>query len=44
MIPCIRKDIDMTEEWNKLKRPGMYDTELSDITMIAISRGIKKTY
>ena len=42
MIPCIRKDIDMLEEWNKLKRPGIYDTELSNITMIAISRGLKK--
>ena len=44
MIPCIRKDIDMLEDWNKLKRSGIYDTELSDITRIAISRGLKKTY
>ena len=43
MIPCIRKDIDMTDERVGLKQPGIYDTELADIALIAIAKGIKKT-
>ena len=41
LIPCIRKDTAISE-WNKLKQPGIYDTELADTAIIAISRGINK--
>ena len=42
MIPWIRKKIDMTDEWTKLKQPGIYNNDLADIALIAIARGIKK--
>ena len=41
LIPCIRKDTTISE-LNKLKQPGIYDTELADTDIIAISRGINK--
>ena len=44
LIDCIQKDRDMTRDWSYSKRPCVYDTELADITMVAIARGTKKIY
>ena len=33
---------DMSSKGAKLKRPGVYDTDLADITLVAIPRGCKK--
>ena len=41
LIPCIRNDTTISE-WNKLKQPGTYETELADTAVIAISREIHK--
>ena len=41
LISCINTDTTL-EEWNKLKQPGTYKTELADTAIIALARGIHK--
>ena len=41
-IGCIYTDKDRTTEWEQLKRPGTYTTEISDLALVAIARGCHK--
>ena len=41
-IGCIDTDRYRTIDWDKLKRPGTYTTEISDLALVAIAKGCHK--
>ena len=41
LISCMKIDTTI-EEWNKLKQPGTYETELADTAVVAVARAIHK--
>ena len=41
LIPCIKTDTTISE-WNKLKQPGTYETELANTAIVAVARAIHK--
>ena len=41
LLSCIQIDTTL-EEWNKLKQPGTYNTELADTAIVAVARAIHK--
>ena len=43
LIPCIKTDTTISE-WNKLKQPGTYETELADTAIIAVARGYSQRH